>query len=107
VAIMGRPTYRGEVLFRRSRKQPTYLITAAPKAIADDQAVRVRGYVISMSMRLAFFLAAIVVHGWLRWVLIVCAVFLPTFAVVFANGGREPTRHQDDHLIGDAARHLP
>ena len=90
----------------RAAKPPVHLITGAPKGITDDQAYRVRGYVISMSLRIVFFVAAVIAHGWLRWSLVLVAVFVPYFAVVFANGGREPTR-DEPQLIGDVSHHLP
>ena len=99
-------TYRGRVQIRRRTRQPVHLITGAPKSIADDQAIRVRGYVISMSSRIVFFVLAVIAHGWLRWTLVAVAVFVPYFAVIFANSGREPV-DDSDHLIGDARRHLP
>lgn len=61
-------------------------ITTAPPSRAQDMAVRQRRYVISMSIRMICFVAAVAVGpGWLRWVLMVGAVFLPYVAVVFAN----------------------
>jgi len=91
----------------RTAKPPVHLITGAPKGITDDQAFRVRGYVISMSLRIVFFVAAVLAQGWLRWVLVAGAVVVPYFAVVFANGGREPTTDEPDHLVGDVSRQLP
>jgi Protein of unknown function (DUF3099) len=76
-----------------------YRITSARRSISDDQAVRVRGYVISMSIRIACFLLAAVTSGWLRWTFVAGAVFIPYLAVVFANGGREPNQDPPDTLI--------
>ena len=84
----------------RARKPsvPTYRITTARKSVPDDQAVRVRGYVISMSIRIVCFLLAVVTTGWLRWTFVVGALLIPYFAVVFANGGREPNDDPPDTL---------
>ena len=78
-------------LWRRTKGSDTYRITTARKSIPDDQAARVRGYVISMSIRIVCFLLAAVTSGWVRWTLVACALVIPYIAVVYANGGREPT----------------
>jgi len=46
-------------------------------------------YLVSMGVRTACFLLAVVVHGPLRWVFVLAAIVLPYLAVVFANAGRE------------------
>jgi hypothetical protein len=96
----------------RSRKTgaPTYRITTARKSVPDDQASRVRGYVISMSIRIVCFLLAVVTTGWVRWTFVAGALLIPYFAVVFANGGREPNDDPPDTLgtfskqLGDGDR---
>ena len=84
----------------RGRKPapPTYRITTARKSVPDDQAARVRGYVISMSIRIVCFLLAVVTTGWVRWAFVAGALLIPYFAVVFANGGREPNEDPPDTL---------
>lgn len=82
----------------RKPSDPTYRITTARKSVPDDQAVRVRGYVISMSIRILCFLLAVVTTGWLRWAFVAGALVIPYFAVVFANGGREPNDDPPDTL---------
>lgn len=84
-----------------------YRITTARKSVADDQAARVRGYVISMSIRLVCFVLAVVTTGPLRWTFVVAAAIIPYIAVVFANGGREPVADKPDTLVANAARELP
>ena len=42
-----------------------------------------------MFLRTACFVGAVIAEGWLRWVLVAGAVFLPYVAVVIANAGRE------------------
>jgi hypothetical protein len=69
--------------------EPVYQITSARPGIRDDVDNRTRRYLISMSIRTVCFLGAVVVDGWLRWVLVVGALVLPYVSVVFANGGRE------------------
>ncbi|MEO5664153.1 MAG: DUF3099 domain-containing protein, partial [Nocardioides sp.] len=65
-----------------SRDSHSVRITTAPTSVADDIAGRQRRYLVSMSLRTVCFIAAVVVGpGWLRWVLVAGAVFLPFFAV--------------------------
>lgn len=74
-------------------------ITTARKSVADDQAARVRGYVISMSVRIVCFILAFVSSGPVRWTFVVAAVVIPYFAVVFANSGRERAIETPSTLI--------
>jgi len=94
-------------LWRRTKGSDTYRITTARKSIPDDQAARVRGYVISMSIRIVCFLLAAVTSGWVRWTLVACALVIPYIAVVYANGGREPTGDPPDTLRPVPGRELP
>ena len=76
----------GDMAFGRSRHEDPVRITTAGINRADEIDSRVRGYLISMSIRVACFGAAVAVGpGWLRWVLMAGAVFLPYVAVVMAN----------------------
>ncbi len=92
---------------RRPAEAPAIRITTARKSVADDQATRVRGYVISMTIRIICFLLAVVTTGWLRWVFVAGALIIPYIAVVFANGGREPIEDAPDSLRPGADRELP
>ena len=86
-------------LTRHSKAEtPAYRITTARKSVPDDQAMRVRGYVISMSIRIVCFVLAVVTQGWVRWTFVACALVIPYFAVVFANGGREPNEDPPETL---------
>jgi hypothetical protein len=93
--------------WRRTKTSDTYRITTARKSIPDDQATRVRGYVISMSIRIVCFLLAAVTSGWVRWTLVAGALVIPYIAVVYANGGREPTADPPDALRPVPGRELP
>ncbi len=65
-------------------------ITTAQMSSSEDMAARQRRYLISMSLRTVCFIAAVAVGpGWLRWVLVAGAVFLPFIAVVMANAGNQ------------------
>jgi hypothetical protein len=108
--VAGRPeaTYRGLVRIGRADRPQVHLITGAPKGISDDQAYRVRGYVISMSLRIVLFVTAVAISNvWLRVILLLAAAFLPYFAVIFANSGREPVRDEPEYFAGDGPRQLP
>ena len=79
-------------------------ITTAPMSRADEQAQRQRRYLIAMSIRMVCFVGAIVVGpGWLRWALIVGAVFMPYVAVVMANAAA-PRREGPALLSPDSDR---
>lgn len=66
-----------------------FTITEAQRGLSREQVGRTRKYLISMGIRTACVIAAIVVPGWPRWVFIAGAVVLPYLAVVIANAGRE------------------
>ena len=76
-----------------SKQSPVYSISGAQSALSDEQTGRTRRYLISMGIRTACVLGAIVTPGWPRWILIAGAVILPYIAVVLANGGRSRTQH--------------
>jgi hypothetical protein len=71
------------------------VVTEAPRPMSEDIAYRQRRYLIMMGIRLVCFVIAIVVFikggGWLTAIPAVGAIAIPYFAVVFANGGREPS----------------
>lgn len=64
-------------------------VTSAQTPLSQEQKARTKRYLMSMSIRMACFLGAVVAQGWLRWVLLVGAAVLPYIAVVMANAGRE------------------
>jgi hypothetical protein len=71
------------------------VVTEAPRPRHEDIAYREKRYLIMMSIRLVCFVIAVVMFvkgaGWLTAIPAVGAIAIPYFAVVFANGGREPT----------------
>ena len=91
----------------RNVASPIYRITTARKSVADDQATRVRGYVISMSIRIVCFVLALVTTGGLRWAFVAAALIIPYLAVVYANSGREPNQDAPEALATGAKRELP
>jgi hypothetical protein len=71
---------------RRKEHPDVARITSAPQSPQAEMAHRQKRYIISMSIRTACFVAAILVgSGWLRWVLVAAAFVLPYVAVVMAN----------------------
>lgn len=64
-------------------------LTSARRPHSEDQRDRMIRYAISMTIRTACVVLAVVVEGPLRWVFVVGAVFLPYVAVIAANAGRE------------------
>jgi hypothetical protein len=80
---------------RSSRRGTAHLVTEARRSRTEDIAYRERRYLIMMGFRVACFGVTIVLFasgaGWLAAIPAVGAIAIPYFAVVFANGGREPT----------------
>jgi Protein of unknown function (DUF3099) len=70
------------------------MVTQARPSLSDDISYRQRRYLLMMGVRAVCFVIAIVMFvnhlGWLAAVPAIGAIFIPYFAVVFANGGREP-----------------
>jgi Protein of unknown function (DUF3099) len=63
--------------------------------MSQDIAYREKRYLIMMGIRLVCFVIAVLLFvngaGWLTAIPAVGAIAIPYFAVVFANGGREPS----------------
>ncbi|MFA1547220.1 DUF3099 domain-containing protein [Actinomadura chokoriensis] len=81
---------------RHHREPEVYTVTDAPRPMSEDIGYRQRRYLISMGVRTLCFVGAVVaaIAGapwWLAVLMVVGAVLLPYIAVIFANGGREPT----------------
>jgi hypothetical protein len=72
---------------RRSRTD-TQSVTSAPESRSEDQARRLRRYLLTMGIRTVCFVLVVVIDSWWRWVFAAGAVFLPFIAVVLANAVR-------------------
>ena len=76
------------------RGQQVHLVTQARRPMSEDIRYRQHRYLIMMGIRTLCFLAAILMFvnhlGWLAGIPAVGALIIPYFAVIFANGGREP-----------------
>lgn len=71
-------------------------VTSVPESLADEQAGRIRRYLVTMGVRTACFILAVVTatNGAPWWVwgsLAVAAILLPYIAVVLANAVRPRT----------------
>lgn len=71
-----------------------HLVTQARRGLSEDISYRQRRYLLMMGIRAVCFGAAVLMFlnhlGWLAGIPAVGAIIIPYFAVVFANGGREP-----------------
>ncbi|MQA98234.1 MAG: DUF3099 domain-containing protein [Streptosporangiales bacterium] len=74
----------------RKRSEVVHTVTDAHRPMSEDIGYRERRYMITMAIRTACLILAFFVHGPWRFVALAGAIFLPYFAVIFANGGREP-----------------
>jgi hypothetical protein len=83
---------------RKPRRDQAHLVTEARPGLSQDIAYRERRYLIMMGIRTICFAAAILMFvnhlGWLTAIPVVGALVIPYFAVIFANGGREPTSNR-------------
>ena len=78
------------------KERKVFEITTAPAALTRDQAGRQKRYFISMMIRTACFILAVVLPSPYRWFALLGAVTLPYFAVVIANAGRETISTRED-----------
>jgi hypothetical protein len=100
----------------RPRTGSPQSVTSAPEARTEDQARRLKHYLVTMSIRTACFVLLVVIDHPIRWLFAAGAVFLPFFAVVAANavkprieGRVQPVlpRADDTRLIGREAEEPP
>lgn len=84
-----------------AKTQESVAITGAQTSLREDQRIRTRRYLYSMALRTMCFIGAVVTTGWIRWALVVGAVFLPYIAVVAANAGRRKQPPAPPALILD------
>ena len=96
VAIALRRAYLERVRLTHSGRgrSQVHMVTQARRSLSDDISFRQRRYLLMMGVRAVCFVIAIVMFvnhlGWLAAIPAIGAIFIPYFAVVFANGGREP-----------------
>lgn len=63
-------------------------VTTAPESLEAEQRARIRQYLVTMGIRTACFVLAVILSGWMRWTAVALAIVLPYVAVVFANAVR-------------------
>lgn len=88
-------------LSHQSKRRPEiHNISDAREAHSDEMRQRMIKYSVSMGIRMVCLILVFVVEGWLQWVMIAGAVFLPYFAVIIANGGSDTSNltHSDSLL---------
>jgi hypothetical protein len=95
--------YLGQVrMVHRTRQPEAQLVTDAKRPLSEDIAFRERRYLVMMGIRVLCFLLTIllfVAHaGWISAIPAAGAILIPYFAVVFANGGREPSNTRGFHI---------
>jgi hypothetical protein len=70
--------------------------------MSEDIAFRERRYLIMMGIRVLCFVVTIILFvahaGWIAAIPAAGAILIPYFAVVFANGGREPSNTRGFHV---------
>jgi Flp pilus assembly protein TadB len=78
----------------RPAKTVSASVSNVGQPLSVDQSSRARKYFISMMVRTACFILAVVLPSPYRWIALFGAVVLPYVAVVVANAGRESIRGQ-------------
>jgi hypothetical protein len=76
------------------RGQHVHLVTQARRPMSEDIRYRQNRYLIMMAIRTVCLVIAVILFvnhaGWFTAIPAIGAIVIPYFAVVFANGGREP-----------------
>ena len=98
LAALAPAAYRGGVRSNRARRDQAHLVTEARRGLSEDISYRQRRYLQMMAIRTVCFGVALLMFinhlGWLTAIPVVGALLIPYFAVIFANGGREPTTNR-------------
>ena len=90
---------KGEVVnsapLPRSTDDFVHRVTSARQSTTENQRARTRRYLLSMALRTACFIGAVVAWSngapaWLTWGFVAGAAVLPYIAVVMANAGARP-----------------
>jgi Protein of unknown function (DUF3099) len=85
-------------MLHKTRQRDVALVTDAQRPMSEDIAFRERRYLLMMGIRVACFIVAVLLfvahEHWFAAIPAIGAIVIPYFAVVFANGGREPSKTQ-------------
>src|ERR1700689_1238276 len=93
-----------------ARGEQVHLVTQARRSLSEDIRYRQHRYLIMMAIRTACFAVAVIMFvnhlGFLVLIPAIGAVLIPYFAVIFANGGREPDNMRGflEHRVNLPAR---
>jgi Protein of unknown function (DUF3099) len=96
-----------------ARGEQVHLVTQARRPLSEDIRYRQHRYLLMMAIRTACFAVAIIMFvnhlGLLVLIPAIGAVLIPYFAVIFANGGREPDNMRGflEHRVNLPARPSP
>lgn len=85
------------------RRRSVQAITSADRGLNEDIHQRLVRYSISMGLRAACLVAAVLTTGWVRWLCVVGVVLLPIVAVLVANAGRARPDSSDVELLDTTA----
>ncbi len=72
----------------RHETETAQSVTSVPESPRGEQSHRIHRYLLTMGIRTACFVLAVVTDGWVRWVSAALAIVLPYIAVVMANAVR-------------------
>jgi hypothetical protein len=85
-----------------AREPAPVRITTATRSHRDDVAHRQKRYLISMGIRTACFVLAVVSIGhWWLWIFLGASFFLPTIAVIVANSAAAPDPGGPEYFVPD------
>ena len=73
----------------KAAKAEVYSVTGARTSLTHDVNGRQKKYALTMGIRTLCFVLCVLTPSPLKWVFFTGALFLPYFAVVIANAGRE------------------
>ena len=83
-------------MVHKTHRRDVALVTDAQRPMSEDIAFRERRYLLMMGIRVVCFIVAVILfvahERWFAAIPAIGAIVIPYFAVVFANGGREPSK---------------
>jgi hypothetical protein len=89
-------------MVHKTHRRDVTLVTDAQRPMSEDIAYRERRYLLMMGIRVVCFIVAVILfvahEHWLAAIPAIGAIVIPYFAVVFANGGREPSKSSGFHI---------
>ena len=77
-------------------------VTSLQSSPEEERKRRMRGYLIAMTVRVICIIMGVVVTGPLMWLCFAGAIFLPYFAVIFANAVGDSERTKAQRVVHQA-----